>query len=178
MTVGLVIRGAEPSEAAVLADLMSRTFRDAFGADNRPEDLARYLAASYGEAIQAAELRDPRITTLLALLHGVPVGYAQVRRGSYLPACVTSPEPVELWRFYLEQAWIGRGLARPLMEAVESVASARGRTLWLGVWERNARAIRFYRKVGFVEVGSHVFHVGGDPQTDLIMVRSLRDGTG
>jgi ribosomal protein S18 acetylase RimI-like enzyme len=68
----------------------------------------------------------------------------------------------------------GRGVARQLMAAV--FAAARGRsaqTLWLGVWEKNLRALAFYRKFGFVDVGSHQFVLGTDVQTDRLMVRDI-----
>ena len=87
---------------------------------------------------------------------------------------VDSAHPVELERFYLDHAWHGRGVAASLMEAVIRVASAcAGDTLWLGVWERNARAIRFYRKWGFERVGAQTFRLGADLQTDDVMRRAL-----
>ena len=70
--------------------------------------------------------------------------------------------------------WHGRGLATVLMDEVVSEALARGhRTLWLGVWEHNGRAVAFYRKRGFEDVGSHEFLVGEDRQTDRIMVLAI-----
>ena len=85
------------------------------------------------------------------------------------------PEPLELWRFYVDKVHHGRGIARQMMEAVIDVARERGAaTLWLGVWEHNTRAQAFYRKSGFVVVGSHTFVLGADVQTDCLMARSLR----
>ena len=82
--------------------------------------------------------------------------------------------PVELQRFYLDHAWHGRGMAPQLMAACIDAARARGASsLWLGVWERNARAIRFYQKHGFVDIGSQVFRLGTDLQTDRVMSRSV-----
>jgi len=84
------------------------------------------------------------------------------------------PDAIELRRFYIEGRWHGRGLAPALMEHVLRAAVARGAAvLWLGVWERNARAIRFYRKCRFLDVGSQVFVLGADPQTDRVMLRPL-----
>lgn len=169
----VVIRAGEAGDAAALAELAARTFRETFAADNRPEDLALHIARSYGVAQQERELRDLAVATLLAEVNGHLAGYAQLRE-SAAPACITGEEPVELWRFYVAQAWHGRGVAQALMRAVEAEAGRRGkRTLWLGVWERNPRAIAFYEKSGFAEVGSHVFMVGTDPQTDRILVRPL-----
>jgi ribosomal protein S18 acetylase RimI-like enzyme len=171
---GLRIRQGRLADATELAELMARTFRDAFGAMNRPEDLAAHLARSYGTPAQQRELSDSSVTTLLAEIAGELCGYAQLRDGPERPASVTGPAPLQLWRFYLDQAWIGRGVAQPLMEAATQAARARGaRTLWLSVWEHNPRGIAFYRKAGFEAVGTVVFHVGDDPQTDLVMVHSL-----
>ncbi|WP_439627445.1 GNAT family N-acetyltransferase [Gemmata sp.] len=166
------IRRAVPDDAAPLAGLAARTFRETFEADNRPEDIAEHLAASYGTAQQLAEITSPEIVTLLATCDGL-AAFAQLRRGK-APPCVTSTETAELWRFYVDRGWHGRGIAKRLMQAVLEEASASGATtVWLGVWERNPRAIAFYRKLGFEDVGAHEFRLGTDVQTDRIMVRNL-----
>lgn len=168
-----LIRKAEVSDAEELARFAARTFSETFGAENTPEDLALYLAKAYGPDQQGAELRDAAWTTLLAEEGKSLAGYAQVRSGS-APSCVTGQAPIELFRFYVDSPWQGQGLARRLMEAVDEEAIRRGaRTLWLGVWERNARGQAFYRKWGFVDVGEHTFMVGTDPQRDRVMVRAL-----
>ena len=167
------IRPAIASDAAVLAALAERTFRDTFAASNTTGDMAAHVAASYAEDKQRAEIESTRIRTLIAESEGVVAGYAQLRLGEP-PQCVDARDGVELWRFYIDKAWIGRGLAPRLMEAVIAAGRSLGApVLWLGVWERNPRAIAFYRKFAFVEAGSHVFQLGADAQTDLIMQRSL-----
>lgn len=168
------IRRGVTADAEPLSRFMAASFVDAFGDLNEPAHLQAFLAASYNPARQRQELVDPAIVTLLAEIDGGMAGYAQVRAGNYLPPCVSGPAPIELWRFYVGSTWIGRGVARPLMDAAKAEARARGgQTLWLGVWEINARAIAFYRKAGFTEVGTHHFDVGGDRQTDLVMAGSL-----
>jgi diamine N-acetyltransferase len=172
-----VIRRGVPSDALALADLAARTFRETFAANNRPEDMALHAARAYGRSQQESELLDPGITTLLVEIDGALAAYAQVRLGQP-PPCVTGEAPIELWRFYISQAWQGQGVAQSLMRKVESEAYQHGgRTLWLGVWERNERAKAFYRKSGFTDVGSHVFMLGTDAQTDRIMVRPLSPPT-
>lgn len=171
----IVIRAGAASDAAALAELAERTFRETFAADNRPEDVALHIAHAYGVGQQYRELVDEDIATLLVEVDGQLAGYAQLRTGA-APACVTGDAPVELWRFYIAQPWHGLGVAQALMRRAEAEAYGRGgRTLWLGVWERNERAKAFYRKCGFMDVGSHVFMLGTDAQTDRILVQRLRD---
>jgi len=77
-------------------------------------------------------------------------------------------------RFCVDRPWHGRGLAQTLMAATADTArAAGGSTLWLGVWERNGRAIAFYRKCGFEDVGTHSFVLGDDHQRDRVLVRRL-----
>ena len=169
----MTIRTATPADAAVLADLARRTFFDTFAATNDATDMALHLANAYGVDQQTRELNDRDITTLLVDVDGQPVAYAQVR-ADHVPECVTGPSPVELWRFYVDRGWHGRGIAQALMEQVKATARDRGaRTLWLGVWERNDRARAFYAKCGFTDAGQHIFLFGTDPQTDLVMVTAL-----
>lgn len=167
------IRRATPGDAASLAALAARTFRDAFERHNTPEDMALYLATNYGPARQAAELRDVGIVTLVADAGDALAGYAQLREGT-APDCVLGPSPIELWRFYVEREWHGQGLARDLMASSLEAAAERGAgTIWLAVWERNERALAFYRKCGFETVGEKAFLLGTDRQTDRVMVRAL-----
>jgi GNAT superfamily N-acetyltransferase len=169
----MTIRRGVPADARLLADLAASTFRETFAAENRPEDMALHVSRSYGASQQEAELANPEMTTLLAEVDGQLAGYAQLR-ASAVPDCVMGVRPLELWRFYVAAPWHGRGIASALMKSVDMEARAHeAHTLWLGVWERNERAKSFYRKCGFAEVGSQVFVLGTDAQTDRIMVRLL-----
>ncbi len=172
---GGVIRRALSSDAAPPAELAARTFRDTFGAPNRAEDLAQHLARAYGECPQRDEIADPNLVTLVAEHDGALVAFAQLR--SQAPtAPLDASRPIELWRFYLDTAWHGRGLAQDLMAAV--LGEARAMTadaLWLGVWEHNARAQAFYRRQGFSAFGAHTFLLGEDAQRDVLMVRRRVD---
>ena len=172
--MNLRIRPAEIRDAGPLSRLGADTFREAFEADNTPEDIARYLAEAFSRDQQAAEIADPTATVLLAeqtVESGEAglVGYAHLVSGR-TPEAIRGPEPVELKRLYVRRAWHGRGVAQSLMDAAIEAARARGaQTLWLGVWERNPRALRFYEKYGFTRVGEHVFVVGADAQTDWLL---------
>ena len=169
----MTIRTATAADAAVVADLARRTFYDTFAATNDPADMALHLETAYSVEKQTLEIADRDMTTLLVEEGGVAIAYAQIR-ADHVPDCVTGPDPVELWRFYLDHAWHGRGVAQKLMKRVKEVARERGaKTLWLGVWEKNDRARAFYAKCGFADTGEHIFLFGTDPQTDRVMVTSL-----
>lgn len=153
----------------MLAELAARTFIESYTADNDPDDVAAYVTTSFGAAEQERELRDPDTTTLVAEIDGALVAYAQLGRGD-APSCVDGASPSEIRRFYVARPWQGVGLAAALMDAVRQAAEAAGAaTLWLGVWERNARARAFYRRCGFHDVGVQPFRLGRDVQRDAVM---------
>ena len=166
------IRPATPADAGQLAAFVERVFRETFAADNRPEDMDAYCGVAFDPARQLAEIESPHVHTLIVECGGV-AGCAQVRAGPP-PPCVTADQPIELRRFYIDTPWHGRGVAQQLMRAVMEVAAATGAgSVWLGVWERNARAIAFYAKCGFADVGAYDFRLGDDLQTDRVMVVEL-----
>lgn len=165
---------ATPADAVRLSTFGRRVFYAAFVAGNDPAELEAYVASAYTPEAQARELADASVTTLLAQNPGGDLlAFAQVRAAD-VPECVDDETAVELWRFYVDQAWHGRGVARTLMDAACDEARARGaRTVWLGVWEHNPRAKAFYAKCGFAPVGTHVFVFGREDQTDEIWQKSL-----
>lgn len=161
------------ADAAELARFAESTFRDTFAAANTPEHMAQHCRDNYATAIQAAQITDPAWTTLLIRQQETLIAYAQCRSGD-APACVASARPGEIHRLYVHRNWHGRGIARMLMSAcIETLRQRDADMAWLGVWEQNPRAAAFYRKSGFVEVGEHVFTLGGDPQRDVVMARAL-----
>lgn len=163
-------------DAEELAEFAARTFSDTFADDNDPGDLEVHLRTNYGVAQQSAELSDPEVTTILARRDDLLVGYAQVRR-NLPPECVSLDDVVELHRFYLDREMKGTGLAGLLMQEVRKAARNFGaRYLWLGVWEKNPRAIRFYVKAGFSDVGSKIYSVGPDEQIDRVLVARVESG--
>jgi ribosomal protein S18 acetylase RimI-like enzyme len=171
----LAIRRATPADAESFTGLARRTFHDAYAATAPPDQLAIHLARAFTPARQAAELADPDLVTLLAMVHDDVAGYAQVRlRGGSTPPSVPAGTPIEVARFYLEQAWVGRGVARPLMDATCALGRPQGAThAWLAVWEGNRRAIRFYEKCGFREVGRTPYQFGDRVEDDWVMVRAF-----
>lgn len=164
---------ATTADAEELAGLGERSFLDTFAAQNRPEDIEAYVTVTYSVAKQRLDLADPSRTTLLVHEDARLIAYAQLRAGRP-PECVQGAAPIELLRFYVDRPWHGRGVAQRLMDAV--LAAARDRhaaTIWLAVWEHNRRAVAFYAKYGFSDVGSKEFVLGTDHQTDRVMERSL-----
>jgi ribosomal protein S18 acetylase RimI-like enzyme len=169
----LRIRHGMPADAAALADFAASAFADAFGSQNSAENIAAYLRQTYSARQQTAELSDPAYRTVLVESDERLVAFAQVR-GHQSPSCVEGPQPIELYRFYVDRQWHGHGVARVLMqEVLRAARELDGRTLWLGVWEHNPRAIRFYEKEGFRDVGWADFYLGPERQTDRIMVRPV-----
>jgi diamine N-acetyltransferase len=177
------IRRATLDDRASLAGLARRTFLAAFGPDNDAEDLERYVDEAFSETGLGAQLADPAATFLLVEEASdeeppgsgtapPPIGYAHLRPGS-TPG-VAGAAPVELVRIYVEPHLIGAGHGARLLRATIDEARRGGHdTVWLGVWEHNLAAQRFYGRWGFTQVGQTQFVLGSDVQTDLIMSRPL-----
>jgi diamine N-acetyltransferase len=173
MDKDLQIRRATVDDAAVLADLGARTFSETFAADNSEENMSAYLAEAFNLEQQTLELNDPNAVVLLAENGRVASGYSIIRVG-HVPDEVTGPDAVELVRLYVTKDSWGTGVGPALMASSIREAQELGfRTVWLGVWENNHRAQAFYRKWGFEVVGTHVFQLGDDPQTDFLMQRPI-----
>jgi ribosomal protein S18 acetylase RimI-like enzyme len=167
------IRYANEHDSALLAELGRQTFYDAFIEHNTPEDMAKYLSEHYSAEIQMSEIKDPSTIFLIAEVNDLPVGYAKLK-GESNGNGVSGTNPIELQRIYSVQEYIGKGVGGELMKQSIKEAKERGfDCLWLGVWEKNERAIKFYEKWGFKQVGNHVFILGEDAQKDFTMELSL-----
>ena len=175
-TLPVTTRQATPADAALLASLAATTFRDTFGPDNTPANMDAYMSSAFGADIQAAELADPRLTVYLAEAAGEVAGYAMLREGP-APASVGEANAVEIARLYATTRMIGAGVGATLMRRCLEEAAVRGRrAVWLGVWEHNPRAIAFYRRWHFVDVGSTTFDLGRDRQADRVMMHRVTGG--
>ena len=165
-----------PATAAQLAEMGQRMFHDTYAAQNRPEDMAAYEAATFGPELQLAELQDPDTVFLLAQMVQEVVGYAKLKIRSTLgldPA-KTPEDRLEIERLYVAEDWIGTGLGAALMRrAIEEARQQQCRAVVLGVWEHNERARVFYQRFGFRPIGEHTFTIGADVQTDLILRKGL-----
>jgi ribosomal protein S18 acetylase RimI-like enzyme len=174
MQASIRIRRAEEDDALALSVLAEATFRAAFAESNTVANMQSHCAATYGEALQLAEIRESSLETWVAERDGRLIAYVQLRLDAASPV-ISGGRAVEIQRFYVDASHHGAGLAHQLMAHVLARADAAGyAVLWLGVWERNARALAFYGKWGFEVVGEHTFKVGEDPQCDLLMRRDVQ----
>lgn len=167
----LVIRQAIPEEAETIADISRKTFFDTFAPYNTEEDMRIFMDEQFSRERLIAQVKNDEGIFLVALLSNQLVGYARLMDMSvkFLPK--TS---LEISRIYASQEVIGKGIGKALMQASLDLAlSLQRQLIWLGVWEKNERAIRFYEKWGFQKAGEHEFVLGKDIQTDWIMVKEL-----
>jgi ribosomal protein S18 acetylase RimI-like enzyme len=168
------IRIAAARDAARVAALARDTFIATFADTNTPEDMARYIEQSFAVETIQKELSDTASTFLWAEENGIPAGYAKLYRGS-TDEYITGSRAVQLERIYADPELIGAGVGKTLLHTCIKLAQGEGfETLWLGVWEHNKRAIEFYHRQGFIDVGEHPFMLGNDEQTDRIMQLDLR----
>ena len=170
----LLIRQATIDDAAMLTELSVITFRDTFGPPvNKQEDMDRYIADEMNIEKLALELSDVNNLFFLGYYDNVPVSYVKMR------ATVTPPElegynPVEIERLYVLKQCHGKKVGAALMKFCLDYATNHNYDMvWLGVWEHNYKALKFYKDFGFELFGSHPFVLGDDVQTDVLMKRPL-----
>jgi diamine N-acetyltransferase len=171
----IVIRQAVLEDYEMLTDLAYSTFWDAFHdhPKNAPHDLADYMQKAFGLEQVRSELSDPASIFLIAEIESETAGYAKLIIDSTEHG-ITAENPVELNRLYSHQKFLGKGVGQKLMDACFKKGLELGHdVMWLGVWEYNPRAQRFYEKNGFYQVGKHTFQLGSDPQIDLLMQKEL-----
>ena len=166
MTV--TIREALPQDAMLIADLSRKTFYDTFAAQNTKENMDKFMQEQFTHAALVAEVGAPGNLFLLLCVDKAPAGYACLREHA------NATDRMELARIYVVREFIGNGVGRSLMQACLDAAIAKNKkAMWLGVWEKNERAIRFYKAWGFEKRGEHCFLLGNDVQRDWTMEKTL-----
>lgn len=157
-----------------LRQLSLETFRATFANSNSAEDMAHYEAEAFSLERLSAELSTGGSRFYLALDdERQALGYLKLNTGS-AQSEAEAPEALEIERIYTLPKTHGSGLGQQLLDYALSLAQQEGRPyIWLGVWEHNARALRFYRRNGFEVYGAHDFVLGSDRQRDLLMKRKL-----
>lgn len=169
MPLEIHIRKAQDQDLGDLLHVARTAFLQAFTAGNKPENVSAYLEEAFTFDQFGKELATPASTFFLAESDGELIGYAKVNE---VPSQtdVHDPESLEIARLYVLEEYLGLGVGKILLD--HSIAYAKQnqkKYLWLGVWEKNARAIRFYEKNGLRIFGSHPFPFGDEIQTDYLM---------
>lgn len=176
----MTIRFATLADVNGLTELSASTMREAFGPPYNPTELVEeYIVSNLTVPTLTTELTDPRSTFFLVESpDGTPVGYAKLRQQTpprQMPKQVRQAgKSIELQRIYLLQTYVGQGQGRRLMEHCLTWAQGQHYSaVWLGVWERNARALAFYETIGFTRFGFHYFQFGSERQRDFWLYKQL-----
>lgn len=169
----IIIRRALTSEVKELQQISTLTFTETFAAINSAENMQQYLDTQLNTGKLAEELNNPDSSFWFAELEGNIIGYLKVNTGSAQTEQKLS-NSLEIERIYILKAYHGKGVAQQLYQtAIDAARQMAASYVWLGVWEDNHRAIAFYNKLGFVPFDKHLFHLGDDAQTDILMKLEL-----
>lgn len=165
------IRYATREDAALIAGMSRTTFYDTFAQYNTAENMDKFMNEQFTRERLMAEVGAPSNIFIIAEVNGEPAGYARLREQD--DAADELPS-IEIARIYAVQNMIGKGVGNALMKKCMDIAYEMGkRIIWLGVWEKNERAIRFYTRWGFEKFGEHEFILGDDVQTDCLMRKHI-----
>lgn len=171
--MNITIRQAFPEDAAIIRSIAIETFIETFARSNSEQDLEKYLADNFNEQKVAAELNNPDSLFFIAWEADIPVGYLKVNSGKGQTE-LRDAASMEIERIYVKQAYHGKRVGQLLYDKAIKIAKLQNKSyIWLGVWEENPRAIRFYEKNGFVAFDKHLFKLGEDEQTDIMMKKML-----
>lgn len=167
------IKEAITADAGLIADLSRKTFYDAFAADNTQEDMDQFMNEQFTREKLMAEVGAAGNVFLLAYAGDEVVGYVRLRETTN-PLLIANGPAIEIARIYAMQHSIGKGVGSALMQrSIEIARQKNAHIIWLGVWEKNQKAISFYTKWGFEKFSEHVFMLGNDAQTDWLMKKAL-----
>ena len=173
MTEAILIEPVGMEDVATLQAISKATFKQTFDAHNSPEDMEAYLNTSYATDKLTAELNNPNSEFYFAKENEKVVGYLKVNTGEAQTELKDS-NAFEIERIYVDQAYLGKKIGQLLFnKAIDLAISKKANYVWLGVWEENHRALAFYNKNGFVPFDKHLFKLGNDVQTDIMMKLEL-----
>lgn len=149
------------------------TFYETFACSNSEEDMQKYLNESFSENKVKEELLNEESQFFIAWEDNVPIGYLKINTGKAQTE-LQDPMALEIERIYVKATHHGKRIGQLLYDkALEIAKQTNKKSIWLGVWEENPRAIRFYEKNGFVAFDRHIFKMGDDEQTDIMMRKML-----
>lgn len=157
------------TDLEVLANLSRKTFIEAFEKDNNPEDFKAYLNSAFGEKALNKELLDNNSSFYFVYNDAILVGYIKINENGS-QSDIKDNDSMEIERIYVLGEFQGQGIGAWLLTRVISMARTKNKNyVWLGVWELNTKAIKFYERLGFYKYGTHPYYIGKDKQTDWLM---------
>ncbi len=157
-----------------LQQISRQTFIETFAAHNSTENMNHYLNESLSREKLALELANQYAEFYFARSGTQVIGYLKVNTGPSQTELQDS-EALEIERIYVSKEYHGKKIGQLLYDWAIALAQKQDlRYVWLGVWEHNAKAISFYKKNGFTPFSSHVFKLGDDEQTDIMMKKELQ----
>lgn len=161
------------TEIDQLQKIGRQTFKETFSESNSEENMKNYLEEGFSKEKLTAELNDKNSEFYFAKLEEEVIGYLKVNFGDSQTELKDS-KALEIERIYVSKEFHGKSVGQLLYDKAIEVAKQKGSEyVWLGVWEENPRAISFYKKNGFVEFDKHIFKLGDDEQTDIMMKLKL-----
>lgn len=169
----IVIREATVQDAKLIADISHQTFYETFAAQNEAADMQLFLNEQFTKGKLMLEVGQPEHRFLLACSGPEVVGYVKLRQGN-APQSLGTKNSLEVARLYVINRMIGKGVGKLLMQAsLRFAKELKKEMVWLGVWEKNERAIDFYTKWGFEKFDETDFLLGTDLQRDWLMKKRL-----
>jgi ribosomal protein S18 acetylase RimI-like enzyme len=167
------IRKINILDLAQLQKIGISTFSETFTEHNSKEDLEKYLKESFAADKLIAELENPDAAFYFAEVDDAVLGYLKINFGDAQTE-LKDNKSVEIERIYVLQAYHGKKIGQLLFnKAIEIAKEHQAHYVWLGVWEENHKALQFYKKNGFVQFDTHIFKLGNDEQTDIMMKLAL-----
>jgi ribosomal protein S18 acetylase RimI-like enzyme len=169
----LIIRKVSADELDTLLKFSKQTFFDAFYHLNNPADMEAYADKFFNLTQIKKEFDHPQSYFYFAMFGDDIAGYIKLNTGA-AQSDLQDDTALEVERIYVSASHQGKQIGKHLLDfAVQTAAEKRLQYLWLGVFEQNHRAIKFYQQNGFAQFGSHTFMLGNDLQRDVLMKRSL-----
>ena len=167
------IKKIDVADVLALQKVARQTFYDTFAEHNSEEDMREYLEVNLSEEKLASELNNPASYFYFAIIDDTPVGYLKVNTGD-AQSDLKDPNGFEIERIYVAKEFHGKKVGDALFHQALSLAKEMNYPeVWLGVWEENKKAIRFYEKNGFIPFDTHIFILGADQQTDILMKKII-----
>lgn len=152
-----------------LVEISKATFVNAFESQNNPEDFSTYIKSAFNKQTLLAQLVNKDSSFYFLYLGKEILGYIKLNEYEAQTELRTD-DGMELERIYVREQFQGNGHGKFMLEKVKSIALVNKKTfLWLGVWEKNNNAIRFYHNQNFKQFGTHAYYIGTDKQTDVLM---------